>query len=221
MNLNIYISQLICGMMLIMFPFSLAAQESDRTKVLMEDIARLTDRAVKDNVIDKKEHEEIRSFIRDSLPENLDIRISTLEKIRNELDSRYAEMMIASQDMSGDYGYLAKMMIPRLLHEPKDYVSDKERQHSLVMAGLEVTRKQTQEYLEYMKPLQMPSWLKTVLRLLFGLGVNQRPERWDQTVVPQMGGLYNIILPGGKPDYSWMDAPKMEYDLHPDKHYRH
>lgn len=84
MNLNIYISQLICGMMLIMFPFSLAAQESDRTEVLMEDIARLTDRAVKDNVIDKKEHEEIRSFIRDSLPESYPEQPSQKEINRNE-----------------------------------------------------------------------------------------------------------------------------------------
>lgn len=34
------------------------------------------------------------------------------------------------------------------------------------------------------------------------------------------GGLYNITLPGRIPDYEWKDAPKMEYDPHPDKHFR-
>lgn len=59
-----------------------------------------------------------------------------------------------------------------------------------------------------------------LLRLVFGGSVNQRPERWDQTIVPQMGGLFNITLPGRIPDYEWKDAPKMEYDPHPDKHFR-
>jgi len=27
-------------------------------------------------------------------------------------------------------------------------------------------------------------------------------------------------LPGRIPDYEWKDAPKMEYDPHPDKHFK-
>ena len=30
----------------------------------------------------------------------------------------------------------------------------------------------------------------------------------------------DIIMPGGRPDDSWRDAPKMAYDPHPDKHFR-
>ena len=70
------------------------------------------------------------------------------------------------------------------------------------------------------KPLPMKPWLMTTLRMLFGRGVSQRPQRWDYTVVPQMGGVYDIIMPGGRPDDSWRHAPKMAYDPHPDKHFR-
>ena len=76
------------------------------------------------------------------------------------------------------------------------------------------------ELMKYVKPLPMKPWLMTTLRMLFGNGVSQRPARWDQIVVPQMGRVYDIILPGGAPDYSWMNAPEMEYDPHPDKHFR-
>ena len=57
-------------------------------------------------------------------------------------------------------------------------------------------------------------------RLLFGREVSQRPQRWDYTVVSQMGGVYDIIMPGGRPDDSWRNAPNMFYDPHPDKHFR-
>ena len=36
----------------------------------------------------------------------------------------------------------------------------------------------------------------------------------------QMGGVYDIIMPGGRPDDSCRHAPKMAYDPHPDKHFR-
>ena len=37
----------------------------------------------------------------------------------------------------------------------------------------------------------MKTWLMTTLRMLFGNGVSQRPARWDQIVVPQMGRVYD------------------------------
>ena len=233
MHTHINISRLIGWIICLVLPLRLEAQEQSKAvnteweqqspakdTVLMNDILRLGDRAVKDNVISQKECISVMEFIRDSLPESTDLRIAILKQIRDEIDDRYVEMVRKSQSMFNENEYLAKMMIPRILRAPDDYVSAKERQHSLMMAGLETTRKQTQEYLEYMKPLEMSPWLKALLRLFFGQGVNQRPERWDQTVVPQMGGLYNIILPGGQPDYSWQEAPKMEYDHYPDRHFR-
>ena len=44
-------------------------------------------------------------------------------------------------------------------------------------------------------------------------------EKYSEQV-PQMGGVYDIIMPGGRPDDSWRHAPKMAYDPHPDKHFR-
>lgn len=233
MQSRINISRLIGGVICMILPFSLNAQEPSPTvivgpdrqsppkdMVLMNDIVQLGERAVRDNVISREECNGMMKFIRDSLPERTDLKIEALELIRDELDAQYAGMMEKSQSMFDDSEYLARMMIPRILQAPKDYISDQERKHSLAMAGLATTRKQTQEYLEYMKPLEMSPWLKVILRLLFGRGVNQRPERWDQVVVPQMGGLYDIILPGGQPDYSWQEAPKMEYDPYPDRHFR-
>ena len=44
-------------------------------------------------------------------------------------------------------------------------------------------------------------------------------EKYSEQV-RQMGGVYDIIMPGGRPDDSWRDAPKMAYDPHPDKHFR-
>ena len=76
------------------------------------------------------------------------------------------------------------------------------------------------ELLKYVKPLPMKPWLMITLRMLCGRGVSQRPQRWDYTVVSQMGGVYDIIMPGGRPDDSWRDAPKMYYDPHQDKHFR-
>ena len=44
-------------------------------------------------------------------------------------------------------------------------------------------------------------------------------EKYSEQV-RQMGGVYDIIMPGGRPDDSWRHAPKMAYDPHPDKHFR-
>jgi hypothetical protein len=44
-------------------------------------------------------------------------------------------------------------------------------------------------------------------------------EKYSEQV-RQMGGVYDIIMPGGRPDNSWRHAPKMAYDPHPDEHFR-
>ena len=48
---------------------------------------------------------------------------------------------------------------------------------------------------------------------------NELDEKYSEKV-RQMGGVYDIIMPGGRPDDSWRDTPKMAYDPHPDKHFR-
>ena len=220
MSPNINIMWLIGGVILIMSPINISAQEKSREDILLMDIQQLGERAVRDNVITKDRRKEIESFIRDSLPESADIRVSTLEKIRNDLDDQYAEMVRQAQKLLDEAGYIGNQMLPDRLYEPEDYVSPQDKRQAREMAAIAAVRIDKVELLKYVKPLPMKPWLRTTLRLLFGAGVSQRPERWDYTVVPQMGRVYDIIMPGGRPDDSWRDAPQMYYDPHPDKHFR-
>ena len=217
---NIYIPWLIGGMMLFMLPVGMSAQERSREQELLNDIDRLGERAVRDKVISKEEHMEMVSFVRDSLPEGTDLKIRALEQIRNELDEQYAEMVRNSQKMFDEAAFIGESMLPEVLDEPEGYISPQERRRASEMAAVANVAIDVEEMMKHVKPLPMKPWLRVTLRLLFGIGVNQRPERWDYKPVPQMGGLYYIIMPGGQPDDSWRDAPKMYYDPHPDKHFR-
>ena len=220
MSPNIKKLRLIGGMMFIMLPATMNAQEMTREATLMEDIERLGERAVRDNVISNQQRQEILGFARDSLPESTDLKVRALEQIRDALDEQYAEMVRNALQKLDEAGYIGRDMIPDRLYEPEDYVSPQERRRAneeRAIAGAAIGK---DEILKHVKPLPMKPWFRTTLRLLFGRGVNQRPERWDYTVVPQMGGVYDIIMPGGKPDDSWRDMPEMVYDPHPDRHFR-
>lgn len=220
MSPNIRISWLIGGMMLFMLPVGMSAQERSREQELLNDIDRLGERAVRDKVISKEEHMEMVSFVRDSLPEGTDLKIRALEQIRNELDEQYAEMVRNSQKMFDEAAFIGESMLPEVLDEPEGYISPQERRRASEMAAVANVAIDVEEMMKHIKPLPMKPWLRVTLRLLFGIGVNQRPERWDYKPVPQMGGLYYINMPGGQPDDSWRDAPKMYYDPYPDKDFR-
>ena len=198
----------------------ISAQESDREQELADDIYRLGQRALRDRIISKEEHAQMLCFVRDSLPEGTDLKVRALEQIRDELDEKYAEQVRQAQKLLDEMGYLGRQMLPDRLDIPEDYVSPEEERLAMEQAAIAGVGINMKELLKYVKPLPMKPWLMTTLRLLFGRGVSQRPQRWDYTVVPQMGGVYDIIMPGGRPDDSWRDAPKMFYDPHPDKHFR-
>lgn len=198
MSPNIRISWLIGGMMLFMLPVGMSAQERSREQELLNDIDRLGERAVRDKVISKKEHMEMVSFVRDSLPEGTDLKIRALEQIRNELDEQYAEMVRNSQKMFDEAAFIGESMLPEVLDEPEGYISPQERRRASEMAAVANVAIDVEEMMKHIKPLPMKPWLRVTLRLLFGIGVNQRPERWDYKPVPQMGGLYYIIMPGGQ-----------------------
>lgn len=198
----------------------ISAQESDREQVLADDIYRLGQRALRDRIISKEEHAQMLCFVRDSLPEGTDLKVRALEQIRDELDEKYAEQVRQAQKLLDEMGYLGRQMLPDRLDIPEDYVSPEEERLAMEQAAIAGVGINMKELLKYVKPLPMKPWLMTTLRLLFGRGVSQRPQRWDYTVVPQMGGVYDIIMPGGRPDDSWRDAPKIFYDPHPDKHFR-
>ena len=220
MSPNIKKLRLIGGMMFIMLPVIMNAQENIREATLLQDIERLGERAVRDNVISNKERQEILGFVRDSLPESTDLKVKALEQIRDELDEQYAEMIRNTRQKLDEAGYIGREMIPDRLFEPSDYVSPEERRRANEERAIAGSAIDKNEILKHVKPLKMKPWLRTTLRMFFGRGVNQRPERWDYTVVPQMGGVYDIIMPGGKPDDSWRDMPEMVYDPHPDRHFR-
>ncbi len=220
MSPNIKKLRLIGGMMFIMLPVIMNAQENIREATLLQDIERLGERAVRDNVISNEERQEILGFVRDSLPESTDLKVKALEQIRDELDEQYAEMVRNARQKLDEAGYIGREMIPDRLFEPSDYVSPEDRRRANEERAIAGSAIDKNEILKHVKPLKMKPWLRTTLRLLFGRGVNQRPERWDYTVVPQMGGVYDIIMPGGKPDDSWRDMPEMVYDPHPDRHFR-
>lgn len=208
------------AILLIILPASLHAQETDREQVLADDINRLGERALRDRIISEEEHTQMLCFVRDSLPEGTDLKVRALEQIRDELDEKYSEKVRQAQKLLDEMGYIGRQMLPDKLYEPEDYVSPEEKRIAMEQAAIAGVSIDMTELLKYVKPLPMKPWLMTTLRMLFGRGVSQRPQRWDYTVVPQMGGVYDIIMPGGRPDDSWRDAPKMAYDPHPDKHFR-
>ena len=211
---------LISSITILISSTDISAQESDREQVLAEDINRLGERALRDRIISEEEYTQMLCFVRDSLPEGTDLKVRALEQIRDELDEKYSEKVRQAQKLLDEMGYIGRQMLPDRLFEPEDYVSPEEERLAMEQAAIAGASIDMTELLKYVKPLPMKPWLMTTLRMLFGRGVSQRPQRWDYTVVPQMGGVYDIIMPGGKPDDSWRDAPKMYYDPHPDKHFR-
>ena len=211
---------ILLALVLVCFPARLYAQELDREQILADDIKRLGERALRDRIISEEEHSQMLCFVRDSLPEGTDLKVRALEQIRNELDEKYSEKVRQAQKLLDEMGYTGRQMLPDRLYEPEDYVSPEEERLAMEQAAIAGASIDMTELLKYVKPLPMKPWLMTTLRLLFGRGVSQRPQRWDQIRVPQMGGVYDIIMPGGRPDDSWRDAPKMAYDPHPDKHFR-
>ena len=211
---------LISSITIIISSTDISAQESEREQVLAEDINRLGERALRDRIISEEEHTQMLCFVRDSLPEGTDLKVRALEQIRDELDEKYSEKVRQAQKLLDEMGYIGRQMLPDRLFEPEDYVSPEEERLAMEQAAIAGASIDMTELLKYVKPLPMKPWLMTTLRMLFGRGVSQRPQRWDYTVVPQMGGVYDIIMPGGRPDDSWRDAPKMYYDPHPDKHFR-
>ena len=211
---------LISSITIIISSTDISAQESDRELVLADDIYRLGQRALRDRIISEEEHAQMLCFVRDSLPEGTDQKVRALEQIRDELDEKYSEKVRQAQKLLDEMGYIGRQMLPDRLFEPEDYVSPEEERLAMEQAAIAGASIDMTELLKYVKPLPMKPWLMTTLRMLFGRGVSQRPQRWDYTVVPQMGGVYDIIMPGGRPDDSWRDAPKMYYDPHPDKHFR-
>ena len=211
---------LIGAMMLIMLPIETRSQEQSLENILIRDIQRFGEMAAHDNVITEEHRTKIESYVRDSLPESSELKVMTLKRILNELDDRYDEMIRQGKKHWDESGYIGSKMLPDRLYEPEGYESSQEKRQTRELAAIAAAWIDKEELLKYVKPLPMKPWLMTTLRLLFGAGVNQRPERWDYTVVPQMGRVYDIIMPGGRPDDSWRDAPKMYYDPHPDKHFR-
>ena len=137
-------------------------------------------------------------------------------------EEEHTQMLCFVRDSLPEGTDLKVLALEQIRDELDEKYSEKVRQAQKLLDEMGYIGRQIdmKELLKYVKPLPMKPWMMTTLRLLFGRGVSQRPQRWDYTVVPQMGGVYDIIMPGGRPDDSWRYAPKMAYDPHPDKHFR-
>ena len=142
------------------------------------------------------------------------------EKIGLELEKEHTDTIKGLDRQIDEVEFIGGMMLPGLIQEPEGYISPEELRRAAENRAVANATSDKEEILKYVKPLKMPSWLMGALRFFFGRNVSQRPQRWDQEVVPQMGGVYDIVMPGGRPDDSWREAPPMEYDPHPDKHFR-
>ena len=165
------------AILLIILPASLHAQETDREQVLADDIKRLGERALRDRVISDEEHTQMLCFVRDSLPEGTDLKVRALEQIRDELDEKYSEQVRQAQKLLDEMGYIGRQMLPDRLYEPEDYVSPEEERLAMEQAAVAGAAIDMTELLKYVKPLPMKPWLMTTLRLLFGRGVSQRPQK--------------------------------------------
>jgi hypothetical protein len=136
MSSHINIVSVIGGMMLFILPVTVYGQEQNREQVLLDDIRRLGERAVRDKVISEDEHDRMTAFVRDSLPESKDLKVKTLEKIRNELDGQYEEMIRNARKMLEDAGYIGSDMLPDILYEPDDFVGNDEKMREMKAAAL-------------------------------------------------------------------------------------
>ena len=154
-------THLMLALVLISFPASLYAQESDREQVLADDISRLGERALRDRVISEEEHTQMLCFVRDSLPEGTDLKVRALEQIRDELDEKYAEKVRHAQKLLDEMGYIGRQMLPDRLYEPEDYVSPEEKRIAMEQAAIAGASIDMTELLKYVKPLPMKPWLMT------------------------------------------------------------
>ena len=109
--------------MFIMLPIDLGAQEKSLEDILIKDIQRLGEMAVRDNVITEDRRNEIETFVRDSLPESSELKVQTLKRVLYELDDQYDEMIRRAQELWDELGYIGDQMHPHHLYEPEDYVS--------------------------------------------------------------------------------------------------
>ena len=66
--------------MLIMMPIETRSQEQSQENILIMDIQRFGEMAVRDNVITEERRNEIESFVRDSLPESSELKVLTLKR---------------------------------------------------------------------------------------------------------------------------------------------
>lgn len=241
MSPNIKILRVIGSMMLIMLPVSVKAQEKphvehDRETELMADAKAYVERAGMEGIISRERQETLTSFLNDSLPEQKPLRIKALENIMEELNAEYDRSVRISNLTFDERSYIAEQMVPRRLHIPEEYQSDRDKRLRMELAAIDKVRELTDRFMKNNVPLALSPVLVTILRLTIGYGTSQRPSRWDQIPVMQMERVYEIILPGGQPeslDESLFDdtehydpsvyrrtVPKMYHDPHPDRHFR-
>lgn len=214
----------------------LSAAAREREAILRKDVETYARRAAGEKIISIAEKERILRFVQDSLPEDNGLRISVLEQLRARIDREYDGMIQNSMKPAEEMERYGRMMVERMLKEPEAYTPENTKRLKKEQQAASGVRENTVKFMKTNAPIKMAPALRSVLRLLFGLGTGSSPELSDREVVPIHGGLYNIYMPGWKPsgidpalfnDTKHFDpsvykspVPQMEYDQHPDKHFR-
>ncbi len=213
---------------------SSSAQELD--DILRKDVETYARRAADEKIISIAEKESILRFVQDSLPEDKRLRINVLKQLRDRIDMEYDEMIQRYLSRADEMDIYGKTMVERILPEPEDYTPENIKKLKKEQEAALRIRKYTAKFIKATAPVKMGPVMQTALRLIAGRGTSHSPELSDREVVPVHGGLYNIYMPGWKPsgiDPSLFDdtkhfdpsvykrpVPKMDYDPHPDKHFR-
>lgn len=176
---------------------------------LIEDLEAYTERAVKEKVISRHEADSVMSFIRDSLPETQELRISTLKALRDRIDMRYDNLPYSTSEITPqDYTYIASRMLPGILKEPEGFIDPFEKRHKSEMAAaMKVKEIATMHFAQDKAPV--PKWSIMPLRLLFNNGMDTSGK-----TISVHGGLYYIPIPPGKPQTSipWTKTTPKAYD---------
>lgn len=169
--------------------------ERDRIEAtLSEDIRIYTERAVKEKIMSAGKADSIRIYIRDSLPESQELRISALQLIRDGIDNLYDNFTYSSEEITScDYSHIASSMVPKILAEPEDFVDPYERRIKNAMEGTMKTKEMIALTLGQEKS-KIPKWARPALMLLFNKGLDPTFK-----TIPVHGGLYYIAIPPGKP----------------------
>jgi len=213
-HIGMLLSTVIVTFRVILLPADMGARSPGippqyQENALREDIKAYTEKAVKDKVMSAAEANSIRLFIKDSLPEAQELRISVLQQIRDDIDKLYDSFTFKSDDMeSYEYSRIASTMVPKTLREPEGFADPYAKRHQAeINAAVKVKELAAMHLANEKSPV--PRWAIWPLRFLFNKGMDTSGK-----TISVHGGLYYIPVPPGRPEVNqpWTKTIPKAYD---------